>query len=226
MEIKRGIDKLLKKLNRIYFKRDVLKYILPEEITIKITDNTIVLTYSNNIDNAYDNNNGNNFNFGGGKKNHNKKLIWFHTASIGELKSIIPLIKKLNKKNKFEFLITTITLSSSHLISKELSGEQNITHRFLPIDKLNLVKKFLDNWSPNLTIFVDSEIWPNFILEIKKRKIPLVLLNGRITRKTFLRWSLLPKVAEKIFQSFESIIFSIFSTRSFISEICFFNMPN
>ena len=136
-------------------------------------------------------------------KNYNKKLIWFHVASIGELKSIIPLIKKLNRKNNFEFLITTITLSSSHLISEELSGEQNITHRFLPIDKLNLVKKFLDNWSPNLTIFVDSEIWPNFILEIKKRKIPLVLLNGRITRKTFLRWSLLPKVAEKIFQSFE-----------------------
>ena len=103
-------------------------------------------------------------------KNYNKKLIWFHVASIGELKSIIPLIKRLNRKNNFEFLITTITLSSSHLISEELSGEQNITHRFLPIDKLNLVKKFLDNWSPNLTIFVDSEIWPNFILEIKKEK--------------------------------------------------------
>jgi len=135
-------------------------------------------------------------------KNHNKKLIWFHAASIGELKSIISLIKRLNEKNQFEFLITTVTLSSSYLISKELLNEKNITHRFFPIDKLSLVKKFLDNWSPDLIIFVDSEIWPNFILEIKKKDIPLVLLNARITRKTFLKWNLIPKVAEKVFQSF------------------------
>ena len=135
-------------------------------------------------------------------KNHNKKLIWLHAASIGELKSIMSLIKRLNEKNQFEFLITTVTLSSSYLISKELLNEKNITHRFFPIDKLSLVKKFLDNWSPDLIIFVDSEIWPNFILEIKKKDIPLVLLNARITRKTFLKWNLIPKVAEKVFQSF------------------------
>ena len=117
-------------------------------------------------------------------KNHNKKLIWFHAASIGELKSIIPLIKKLNEKNKFEFLITTVTLSSARLITKELLNEKNTIHRFFPIDKPSLIKKFLDNWSPNLIVFVDSEIWPNFILNIKKRNIPLVLLNGRITKKT------------------------------------------
>ena len=136
-------------------------------------------------------------------KNHNKKLIWFHAASIGELKSIMSLIKRLNEKNQFEFLITTVTLSSSYLISKELLNEKNITHRFFPIDKLSLVKKFLDNWSPDLIIFVDSEIWPNFILEIKKKNIPLILLNARITRKTFLKWNLITKVAEKVFQSFE-----------------------
>ena len=137
------------------------------------------------------------------RKNHNKKLIWLHTASIGELKSIMPLIKRLNKKNQFEFLVTTVTLSSSYLISKELLNDKNITHRFFPIDKLSLVKKFLNRWSPNLIIFVDSEIWPNFILEIEKKNIPLVLLNARITRKTFLKWSLIPKIAEKIFQSFK-----------------------
>jgi 3-deoxy-D-manno-octulosonic-acid transferase len=136
-------------------------------------------------------------------KNHSKKLIWLHAASLGEFRSIMPLIKKLNEKNQFDFLITTTTLSSSHLISKELLNEQNITHRFFPIDKPSLVKKFLEQWSPNLTLFVESEIWPNFILEIKKRNIPLILLNGRITRKTFLRWNLMPNLAEKIFQSFE-----------------------
>ena len=137
------------------------------------------------------------------KRNYNKQLIWFHAASIGELKSIIPLIKRLDEKKPIEFLITTVTLSSSNLISKELSDVRDITHRFFPIDKLNLIKRFLDEWSPNLAVFVDSEIWPNFILEIKKRKIPLVLLNARITRKTFLKWNLISRVAEKIFQSFK-----------------------
>ena len=136
-------------------------------------------------------------------KNNNKKLIWFHAASIGEFKSIAPLIKKLNKDNEFEFLITTVTLSSSQLIKRELFDEKNIIHRFFPIDKLSLVKKFLDDWSPNLVLFVDSEIWPNFLLEIKKRNIPLVLLNGRITLKTFSRWNLVPSIAEKIFQTFK-----------------------
>ena len=136
-------------------------------------------------------------------KNYKKKLIWFHVASIGELKSIVPLIKKLNKNNKYAFLITTVTLSSAQLIANNLFNQKNITHRFFPIDKLGLVKKFLNSWSPNLIIFVDSEIWPNFLLEIKKRKIPLILLNGRITKKTFLRWSKIPETAKKIFASFD-----------------------
>ena len=151
-------------------------------------------------------------------KNHNKKLIWFHSASIGELKSIIPLIKKLNEKKEFEFLITTVTLSSSHLITKKLFNEKNITHRFFPIDKPSLIKKFLDNWSPILIIFVDSEIWPNFILEIKKRNIPLVLLNGRITRKTFLRWNLIPNIAEKIFQSFKLCLSSSNESKRYLEK--------
>ena len=151
-------------------------------------------------------------------KNPDKKLIWFHAASIGEVKSIIPLIKKFNEKNEFEFLITTVTLSSSHLIIKELFNEKNITHRFFPIDKPSLIKKFLDNWSPILTIFVDSEIWPNFILEIKKKKIPLVLLNGRITKKTFLKWNLIPNIAEKIFQSFELCLSSNNESKRYLEK--------
>ena len=110
-------------------------------------------------------------------RNKDKKLIWFHAASIGEIKSIIPLIKKLNTNNKFEFLITSVTTSSAKLILEQLSNEKNIIHRFFPIDKQNIVIKFLESWSPDLILFVDSEIWPNFLFEIKKRSIPLILLN-------------------------------------------------
>ena len=113
------------------------------------------------------------------KKKANKKLIWFHVASIGELKSIFPLIIELNKKNKFQFLITTVTLSSARLIESNLIRNKNIFHQFFPIDKPSLIERFLNHYSPSLIIFVDSEIWPNFLTQINKRKIKLVLLNAR-----------------------------------------------
>ena len=123
------------------------------------------------------------------KKNTQKKLIWFHAASIGELKSIIPLLKKLANKKELNFLITTITLSSSKLIETNLKNHKNITHRFFPIDKPNLVKSFIDSWSPELIIFVDSKFGQILYLKLKN-KIPLILLNARIA-KNFLRWRLI-----------------------------------
>ena len=152
-------------------------------------------------------------------KNKDKKLIWFHAASIGELKSIIPLIKKLNTNNKFEFLITSVTTSSAKLIVEQLSNEKNIIHRFFPVDKYSIIIKFLESWSPDLILFVDSEIWPNFLLEIKKRKIPLILLNGRITKKTFLRWRLIPKVAKKIFQTFDLCLASSNKSKNYLEQL-------
>ena len=151
-------------------------------------------------------------------KKSDRKLIWFHAASIGELNSIIPLIKRINKKNKFDFLITTVTLSSSKLVSKELFNYKNIYHRFFPIDKPSLVYKFLNEWAPNLILFVDSEIWPNFILEIKRRKIPIILLNGRITKKTFLKWNFIPSLAEKIFQTFELCLPSSKESKKYLEK--------
>ena len=67
-----------------------------------------------------------------------------------------------------------------------------------------------------MALFVDSEIWPNFLFEIKKRKVPLVLLNGRITKKTFLRWSLIPKIAKKIFQTFDLCLTSNNETKKYL----------
>jgi len=138
------------------------------------------------------------------KRNINKKLLWFHAASLGEVKSIFPLISKLNETNKnLEFLITTVTLSSGRLVEKKYSKNSNINHRYFPIDINFLIKKFLDSWQPDLIIFVDSEIWPNFLLEIKKRNIRSVLVNGRITKKTFDKWIYIANFARKIFNTFD-----------------------
>ena len=132
------------------------------------------------------------------------KLIWFHAASIGEVQSIFPLIKKLNNENKnLEFLITTVTLSSGNIVKKRYLNYKNIKHRYFPLDVNFLIKSFLNKWKPNLVIFIDSEIWPNLIFEIKKRKTPIALINGRITKKTFNKWMLLSKFAKQIFNSFD-----------------------
>ena len=137
-------------------------------------------------------------------RDQKKQLIWFHAASIGEVQSIFPLIKKLNNENKnLEFLITTVTLSSGNIVKKKYVNHKNIKHRYFPLDVNFLVKSFLNKWKPNLVIFIDSEIWPNLIFEIKKRKIPIALLNGRITKKTFNKWMLISKFAKQIFNSFD-----------------------
>lgn len=153
------------------------------------------------------------------KKNIKKKLIWIHAASIGEIKSISPIIKKFNKKNKYEFLITSVSLSSSKFIKSELIENKNITHRFFPIDKLSLVKKFLDGWSPSLVIFVDSEIWPNFLLEINDRKIPLTLINARITKKTFKKWVVISRFAKKIFNSFDLCLAASKESKKYLEKL-------
>ena len=133
-----------------------------------------------------------------------KKLIWFHAASIGECLSILALIEKIDNENKdINFLITTTTLSSSKLLEKKLKQYNNIIHRFLPLDIERLAEKFLILWNPDLVCFVDSEIWPNFLFKIKEKNIPLLLINARITKKSFNRWKVVSNFAKKVFNNFD-----------------------
>ena len=97
-------------------------------------------------------------------------LVWFHVASVGEAMSILSLIENFERDEKINrILITTITLSSSQILQKKFAQSKKIVHQFLPLDISLFVKKFLNHWSPNLSIFVDSEIWPNLIYAIKKK---------------------------------------------------------
>ncbi len=156
------------------------------------------------------------------KKNlpHNGKLIWFHAASIGEATSVFPIIKNLIEKNdKFKILITTVTLSSSEIIKKEFENQKEVIHQFLPLDTPLLVNKFLNNWKPNFVLFVDSEIWPNFIMEIKKKNIFLALINGRITKKSFNRWLLVKKFGEEIFSSFNLCLASSKESEKYLKNL-------
>jgi len=137
-------------------------------------------------------------------KDNNKKLIWFHAASIGEYLSIMPLIDELNNKHKnLNFLITTTTLSSSRLIENKSKQFKNITHRFFPLDLESLAENFLNSWKPDLVCFVDSEIWPNFLFKIKEKNIPLILINARLTKKSFNKWKIISNFARKVFNNFD-----------------------
>ena len=148
------------------------------------------------------------------------KLIWFHAASIGELKSIIPIIELLNKnKNKLEFLITTTTLSSGNLAKIELENINNAYHRFIPFDVEFLIKKFLLLWKPDAIFLVDSEIWPNLILNASKNKIPLAIINARLTSKSFNKWIKFSRSARKIFSLFDLCLASNFETKKNLEKL-------
>ncbi len=154
-------------------------------------------------------------------------LVWFHVASVGEAMSILPLIENFEKEKKInKILITTITLSSAAVLQKRFNKNTKIIHQFLPLDIPNFVNKFLNHWSPNLSIFIDSEIWPNLILKIKDKNIPLLLVNGRITKKSFYRWNLLKSFAKKIFEKFDLCIASDKQSESHLQILGSKNIKN
>jgi len=154
-------------------------------------------------------------------------LLWYHVASVGEAMSILPLIEKFEREDKIKkILITTITLSSAQVLKKKYGDNSKIIHQFLPLDIPKFVNKFLDHWSPNLSIFIDSEIWPNLINNIKKKNIPLLLVNGRITKKTFLRWSFFKKFAKKTFEKFDLCLVANKETENFLKILGAKNIKN
>ena len=143
-------------------------------------------------------------------------LLWFHAASIGELSSILPIIEYLNHTDDYQFLITTTTVSSSELAEKKFKNLSNVHHRFFPLDVNFLMSKFINLWKPSVIFLVDSEIWPNLIIEINKNKIPLALINARITSKTFKRWNFFLASAKKIFSLIDLAITANKETKNYL----------
>tara|TARA_B100001142_G_C14323757_1_gene651488 strand:+ start:1119 stop:2360 length:1242 start_codon:yes stop_codon:yes gene_type:complete len=146
------------------------------------------------------------------------KVIWFHGASVGELQSIVPLIEKIGKDNTVkQILITSNTLSSSKVIQK--LKIKKVTHQFFPVDTNFLSKKFLDYWKPSSAFFIDSEIWPNMIFNLKKRNIPINLINGRITKKTFKRWKKVSKFSKSIFSKLDLCLSSSLESKKYLKKL-------
>ena len=152
------------------------------------------------------------------KKKIRGKLIWLHGASVGEILSIIPLVEKLeNNKEIKQILITSNTLSSSKVLSS-LRLKKTI-HQFFPIDTNYNTKKFLDYWRPSVSIFIDSEIWPNMVTNIKKKSIPMILLNARITNRSFKRWKVFSSNAKTLFHKFDLCLSSSLKSKKYLKSL-------
>jgi 3-deoxy-D-manno-octulosonic-acid transferase len=152
------------------------------------------------------------------KKRGVGKLVWFHGSSVGEIISVIPIIMKYdNDKSINKILVTSSTLSSANILNK-IKFKKTI-HQFYPVDHFFFSKKFLDYWRPNISIFLESEIWPSMFKSIKKRNIPLILLNARVTDKTFGRWSKLGNFSKSIFNLIDVAYPQNNETKFFLQEL-------
>jgi len=152
------------------------------------------------------------------KKRVKGKLIWFHGASVGEILSVIPVIKKYEKdKSVNQILITSSTLSSSKVLLK-FKFKKTI-HQFYPVDYFFFTNKFLKYWRPDIAIFIDSEIWPCMFKTLDNLKIPLVLLNARITKKTFIRWMKIKKFSEFIFSKISIAFPQNLETKKYLKKL-------
>ena len=138
------------------------------------------------------------------KEKRKGKLVWFHCSSVGEFLSIVPLIQEFEKiKDIKQILVTTSTLSSSRIFKK--FRFKKTLHQFYPLDNIFIIKKFLNHWKPACVIFVESEIWPTMISELKNRDIKIVLINARMSEKSFKRWISLGYLGRNILEKFDYI---------------------
>ena len=152
------------------------------------------------------------------KKRKKGNLIWFHGASVGEIQSIIPLIEKFEKNKSInQILITSNTVSSSKIIQKYKF--KKIIHQFFPIDCNFISRKFINYWKPSKVFFIDSEIWPNTINNLSKKKIPIILLNGRITKRTLNRWLFFSSFSQSLFNKFKLCLSSGLETKKYLKKL-------
>jgi len=116
-------------------------------------------------------------------------LVWLHGASVGELISVLPLIERIQAR-EVNVLVTSGTVTSGGLAKQRLP--RGVIHQFVPLDVPVFVRRFLDHWRPDLTLFVESDLWPNMMIETSQRGVPMILVNGRLSENSFRRWRYLP----------------------------------
>jgi 3-deoxy-D-manno-octulosonic-acid transferase len=146
------------------------------------------------------------------------EVIWFHAASVGESIALLGLIENIVEERPLtNILITTGTTASANLINTRLP--KKTIHQYVPLDVGEFVRNFLDHWRPNLAVFTESELWPCLIATAHARKVPLILINARISRKSFSKWKWLKGLVSSILSKFDIILCQDENTAKFIRKL-------
>jgi len=132
------------------------------------------------------------------------RLIWVHGASVGESLSALPLIDKLLADNDASVLVTSGTLASATILETRLP--RGTLHQFVPLDAPHAVARFLEHWRPDLGLFVESDLWPNLVMEAASRGVPLALINARMSAQSAERWRWAKKSAMALLGAFRVIL--------------------
>ncbi len=127
-------------------------------------------------------------------------LVWLHAASVGELASVLPLIERIAERG-IRVLVTTGTVTSGGLAEQRLP--RGVIHQFVPLDVPRFVQRFLAHWRPDLALFVESDLWPNMIIEASARGVPMIVINGRISENSYRRWTYLRGIIADLLQRFD-----------------------
>jgi 3-deoxy-D-manno-octulosonic-acid transferase len=132
-------------------------------------------------------------------------LAWFHAASVGEANAALPVIETIAAERPgVRMLLTTATVTSARLARSRLP--RGVLHQYVPLDNPVFVQRFLGHWRPDLAVLVESEIWPNLVLETKARDIPLILINGRMSTSSYKRWRRRPSMSRPLFSAFDLVL--------------------
>ena len=131
------------------------------------------------------------------------RLAWFHAASVGESLSILPLVEAVVARG-WQVLVTTGTVTSARLMAERLP--RPAIHQYIPLDHVPWIRRFLDHWRPDFVLWTESELWPNALGEIATREIPAVLINARLSDRTFRGWRRCPGFAREILAAFAQVV--------------------
>ncbi len=130
-------------------------------------------------------------------------LIWLHAASVGETNAVAPLLREFVALG-IHVVLTTGTVTSARLAERSFGSA--IIHQYVPLDLKPAVRRFLDHWHPDLAVFAESEIWPVTMMELGARRVPQVLVNARLSDRSFKAWQRRPHLAEALFEKFALVV--------------------
>lgn len=145
-------------------------------------------------------------------------LVWLHAASVGETKVALQVREGLSaRRPDLFFLITTGTRTAANLIAQ--TAPPRTHHQYAPLDRPDVAARFFAHWRPDLGVFTESDLWPNLLLEAQAQRVPMALINARLSPKSQANWRRTPESARAVLSSFSVMLAAEVSTAETLSGL-------